>query len=32
MIKLFRKLPYKISTKYEDGDLLLEARFSEPSE
>jgi len=32
MIKLFRKMPYKITTKYEDGDLLMEARFSEPSE
>jgi len=25
-------MPYKITTKYEDGDLLMEARFSEPSE
>lgn len=32
MIKLFKKLPYKVTTRYEDGDLLLEARFAEPSE
>jgi len=31
MIKLFKKLPYKVSTRYEEGDLLMEARFAEPS-
>jgi acyl-CoA hydrolase/RimJ/RimL family protein N-acetyltransferase len=32
MIKLFKKLPYRVSTRYEEGDLLLEARFCEPRE
>jgi hypothetical protein len=31
MIKLFRKWPYKVSSRYEDGDLPLDARFSEPN-
>jgi acyl-CoA hydrolase/RimJ/RimL family protein N-acetyltransferase len=31
MIKLFKKLPYKVSSRYEDGDLMMEARFSEPN-
>jgi len=31
MIKLFKKLPYKVATRYEDGDLMMEARFSEPN-
>jgi acyl-CoA hydrolase len=32
MIKLFRKLPYKVSSRYEDGDLMMDAHFSEPNE
>jgi acyl-CoA hydrolase/RimJ/RimL family protein N-acetyltransferase len=32
MIKLFKKLPYKVSSRYEDGDLMMEARFAEPNE
>jgi hypothetical protein len=32
MIKLFKKLPYKVASRYEDGDLLMEACFSEPNE
>ena len=32
MIKLFKRLPYKISYRYEDGALIMEARFSEPKE
>jgi acyl-CoA hydrolase/RimJ/RimL family protein N-acetyltransferase len=32
MIKLFKKLPYKVASRYEDGDLLMEAHFSEPNE
>ncbi len=31
MIKLFRKLPYKVATRYEEGDLIMEARFAEPT-
>ena len=30
MIKLFRKLPYKVSAAIEDEFLVLTARFSEP--
>jgi acyl-CoA hydrolase/GNAT superfamily N-acetyltransferase len=29
MINLFKTLPYKVKTKYEDGDLLLSCRFNE---
>jgi RimJ/RimL family protein N-acetyltransferase len=29
MIKLFKTLPYKIKTQYEDGDLILSCRFNE---
>ena len=29
MIKLFKTLPYKVNTLYEDGDLLLSCRFNE---
>lgn len=29
MIKLFKTLPYKIHTQYEDGDLILSCRFNE---
>ncbi|MFW2368951.1 MAG: GNAT family N-acetyltransferase [Desulforhopalus sp.] len=29
MINLFKTLPYKINTLYEDGDLLLSCRFNE---
>jgi RimJ/RimL family protein N-acetyltransferase len=29
MINLFKTLPYKVKTAYEDGDLLLSCRFSE---
>jgi acyl-CoA hydrolase/RimJ/RimL family protein N-acetyltransferase len=32
MIKLFKKLPYKISNHFEDGALIMEAFFSEPKE
>jgi RimJ/RimL family protein N-acetyltransferase len=32
MIKLFKKLPYKISNRYDDGALIMETRFSEPKE
>ncbi len=32
MIKLFKRLPYKISNRYEDGALIMEASFSEPKE
>jgi len=32
MIKLFKKLPYRVSSRYEEGDILMEARFAEPSE
>ena len=32
MIKLFRKLPYKVSSRYEDGDLMMDVHFSEPNE
>jgi acyl-CoA hydrolase/RimJ/RimL family protein N-acetyltransferase len=32
MIKLFKRLPYKISNHYEDGALIMEASFSEPKE
>ncbi len=29
MINLFKTLPYKIKTQYEDGDLILSCRFNE---
>ncbi len=29
MIKLFKTLPYKVHTQYEDGDLVLSCRFDE---
>jgi acyl-CoA hydrolase/RimJ/RimL family protein N-acetyltransferase len=29
MINLFKTLPYKVKTVYEDGDLILSCRFSE---
>jgi acyl-CoA hydrolase/GNAT superfamily N-acetyltransferase len=29
MINLFKTLPYKVTTLYEDGDLLLSCRFNE---
>lgn len=29
MIKLFKTLPYKVKTVYEDGDLVLSCRFNE---
>ncbi|MBU1567681.1 MAG: GNAT family N-acetyltransferase [Proteobacteria bacterium] len=29
MINLFKTLPYKVKTQYEDGDLILSCRFSE---
>lgn len=29
MINLFKTLPYKVNTVYEDGDLLLSCRFNE---
>ncbi len=29
MINLFKTLPYKVKTSYEDGDLFLSCRFSE---
>jgi acyl-CoA hydrolase/L-amino acid N-acyltransferase YncA len=29
MIKLFKTLPYKVTTAYEEGDLLLSCRFNE---
>ncbi len=29
MINLFKTLPYKVTTQYEDGDLILTCRFSE---
>ncbi len=32
MIKLFKKLPYKISNRYDDGALIMETHFSEPKE
>ncbi len=32
MIKLFKRLPYKISNRFEDGALIMEASFSEPKE
>ena len=32
MIKLFKRLPYKISNRYEDSALIMEALFSEPKE
>ena len=32
MIKLFKKLPYKISNHFEDGALIMEAFFSKPTE
>jgi RimJ/RimL family protein N-acetyltransferase len=32
MIKLFKRLPYKISNHYDDGALIMETRFSEPKE
>ncbi|TKB11274.1 bifunctional acetyl-CoA hydrolase/transferase family protein/GNAT family N-acetyltransferase [Desulforhopalus sp. IMCC35007] len=28
MVKLFKTLPYKVTTLYEDGDLLLSCRFN----
>ncbi|NOR25797.1 MAG: GNAT family N-acetyltransferase, partial [Desulforhopalus sp.] len=31
MIKLFKTLPYKVKTAYEDGDLVLTCRFNELS-
>ena len=30
MLSLFKKLPYSISTSYEDGVLTLRCRFNEP--
>ncbi len=32
MIKLFKRLPYKIKSYYEDGSLIMEAQFSLPKE
>lgn len=29
MINLFKTLPYKVKTQYEDGDLILSCRFNE---
>jgi hypothetical protein len=29
MIKLFKTLPYKVHTQYEDGDLVLSCVFDE---
>jgi L-amino acid N-acyltransferase YncA len=29
MINLFKTLPYKVTTLYEDGDLLLSCRFND---
>jgi len=29
MINLFKTLPYKVNTQYEDGDLILSCRFNE---
>ena len=29
MIRLFKTLPYKVTTRYEDGDLLLSCHFNE---
>jgi GNAT superfamily N-acetyltransferase len=29
MVNLFKTLPYKVTTHYEDGDLLLSCRFNE---
>ncbi|MRR15887.1 MAG: GNAT family N-acetyltransferase [Deltaproteobacteria bacterium] len=31
MLALFKKLPYQIRTKYEDGTLMLKCRFDEPA-
>jgi RimJ/RimL family protein N-acetyltransferase len=31
MLALFKKLPYQIRTKYEDGILTLKCRFDEPA-
>ncbi len=31
MLALFKKLPYQIRTKYEDGTLTLKCRFDEPA-
>ena len=32
MIKLFKKLPYKVSSRYEEGDIVMKAHFAEPVE
>ncbi len=32
MINLFKTLPYKVRTQYEDGDLILSCRFNELAE
>jgi RimJ/RimL family protein N-acetyltransferase len=32
MIRLFKTLPYKVTTQYEDGDLILTCRFNELAE
>ncbi len=32
MISLFKTLPYKVKTKYEDGDVVLSCRFDELAE
>ena len=32
MIRLFKTLPYKVTTQYEDGDLVLTCRFNELAE
>ncbi len=32
MIKLFKTLPYKVTTQYEEGDVLLTCRFDELAE
>ena len=32
MISLFKTLPYKVTTKYEDGDVVMSCRFDELAE